>query len=139
MKWALAGLLAMLAVVAVGFVLVVAANRDPVPDALRGCVLDGGAGVMLSEGDLGAQVRSDLEAQAVRELSRSPVGEDTAVLLAGTNFRLLVLLGRGSPEADGNLPLQVYERTAEFALVAKEVDPQENLLRGCVGLVAERQ
>lgn len=137
MKWALAGALAMLVVVVVGFVLVVSVNRDPVPGALRGCVLDGGAGVMLSEGDLGAQVRSDLEAGTVRELERVPVGEDTAVLLAGANYRLLVVLGRGSPAPNGNLPLQVYERAAEFALVAKEIDPQENLLRGCVRLVAE--
>lgn len=137
MKWALIGALSMLVVVVVGVVLVVGANRDPVPGALRECVLGGGAGVVLSEGDLGAQVRSDLEADAVRELTRSPVGEDTAVLLAGTNYRLLVLLGRGSPAPDGDLPQQIYDRAAEFALVAREVDPQKNLLSGCVRLVAE--
>ncbi len=137
MKWALAGALSLLVVVVVGFVLVVAANRDPVPDALRTCVLDGGAGVILSEGDLGAQVRSDLEAGAVEERERFPVGEDTAVLLEGANYRLLVLLGRGSPAPDGNLPLQVYDRASEFALVAREIDPQKNLLRGCARLVAE--
>ncbi len=137
MKWALFGALSMLAVVVVGFVLVISANRDPVPDAVRTCVLDGGAGVVLSEGDLGAQVRSDLEADAVREVSRSRVGDDTAILLEGTNYRLLVLMGRGSPAPDGNLPLQIYDRASEFALVAREVDPQKNLLRGCVRLVAE--
>lgn len=136
MKWALLGALSMLAVVTVGFILVIGANRDPVPDALRECVLGGGAGVILSEGDLGAQVRSDLEAGAVRELSRSPVGQDTAVLLEGANYRLLVLVGRGSPASDGNLPVQIYDRASEFALVAREVDPQKNLLRGCVRLVA---
>ena len=137
MKWALLGALSMLAVVVVGFILVIGANRDPVPDALRECVLGGGAGVVLSEGDLGAQVRSDLEADAVRELSRSPVGDDTAILLQGANYRLLVLMGRGSPAPDGNLPQQIYDRASEFALVAREVDPQKNLLRGCVRLVAD--
>lgn len=136
MKWALAGALAMLVVVVVGFALIVSANRDPVPDALRGCVVDGGAGVMLSEGDLGARARSDIDAGAVKELGRTPVGEDTAVLLGGSTYRLLVLLGRGSPAPDEDLPRQVYERTSEFALVAKESDPLKDLLRGCVELTA---
>lgn len=136
MKWALAGALAMLAVVIVGFVLIVSANRDPVPGELRSCVVDGGAGVMLSEGDLGAQARSDIDVGAVREIGRTRMGEDTAVLLRGTTYRLLVLIGRGSPAPDDDLPRQVYEHTSEFALVAKETDPLKNLLRGCVRLVA---
>jgi hypothetical protein len=135
-KLALAGALATLVVVVVGCVLLVRANRDPVPGAVRTCVESGGAGVMLSEGDLGAQARSDIGAHAVRELSRARVGDDTAVILRGTNYRLLVLLGRKSPAPDGNLPLQVYDRTSEFALVAKEADPLKDLLSGCVRLAA---
>ncbi len=136
MKWALA--LALGAVVAAGaaFVLAVGSTRDPVPDTLRDCVVDGRAGIMRSSADLGAQPRSDIGAGAVRELTRTRVGKGTAVLLRGTNYRLLVLAGRGSPPLDGNLPMRVYERTPEFALVAKEVDPIEGVLRGCVSLAS---
>lgn len=138
MKWALAGALTTLVVVVVACVLFVRANRDPVPEDIRTCVQSGGGGVMLSEGDLGSQARSDIGARAVEEISRTRVGADTAVLLRGTNYRLLVLMGRKSPAPDGNLPLQVYDRTSEFALVAKEVDPLKDLLSGCVQLAARR-
>lgn len=132
MRWALAALLAAVVSVVVAVVLVVGATRDPVPERLRSCVVDGRAGVMRSEADLGVQARSDIGAGALRELSRTRVGEDTAVLLAGTRYRLLVLSGRGSPPLDGDLALRVYARTPEFALVSKEVDPLRGVLRGCV-------
>ncbi len=132
MRWALALAVVAAVSVVVAFVLAVRATRDPVPGRMRDCVLDGQAGVMLSETDLGAQPRSDIGAGAVRELSRTRVGDDTAVLLEGTRYRLLVLAGRKSPPLDGDLPLRVYERTPEFALVAKEADPIEGVLRGCV-------
>jgi len=135
-KRALAAALVTAAGVVVAFVLAVSSTRDPVPDRLRDCVVDGQAGVMRSAADLGAQPRSDIAAGAVRELSRTRAGDDTAVLLEGTNYRLLILAGRKSPPLDGDLPLRVYERTLEFALVAKEVDPIEGVLRDCVALVA---
>ncbi len=138
MKWALAAALLVVAGVVVVFVLAVGSTRDPVPGRLRDCVLDGQAGVMRSEADLGAQPRSDIAAGAVRELSRTRAGGDTAVLLEGTNYRLLVLAGRNSPPLDGDLALRVYERTPEFALVAKEVDPTEGVLHDCVVLAAGR-
>ncbi|MDQ3631610.1 MAG: hypothetical protein M3417_10165 [Actinomycetota bacterium] len=138
MKWALALALGAVAAVVVAFVLAVASTRDPVPELIRGCVVDGQAGIMRSPADLGAQPRSDIGAGAVSELTRTRVGDDTAVLLRGTNYRLLVLAGRKSPPLDGNLPLRVYERTPEFALVAKEVDPIEGVLRGCVASASGR-
>lgn len=134
MRWALAALAAGVVGVVVAFVLAVGATRDPVPERLRACVVDGQAGVMRSEADLGAQPRSDIGAGTVRELSRTRVGEDTALLLEGTGYRLLVLAGRGSPPIDGDLPLRVFERTAEFALVAKETDPVRGVLRGCISV-----
>jgi hypothetical protein len=130
-KWALALALVAVVCVVVAFVLAVDSTRDPVPDRIRDCVVDGRAQIVLSEADLGTQARSDIGAGAVRELARTRVGEDTAVLLRGTTFRLLVLAGRKSPPLGGNLPLRVYERTPEFALVAKEVDPIEGVLRAC--------
>lgn len=138
MRWALLLALGAAASVVVAFVLAVGSTRDPVPDRMRTCVEDGQAGVMRSEADLGAQPRSDIGARAVRERSRIRVGDDTAVLLEGTNYRLLVLAGRKSPPLDGDLPLRVYERTAEYALVAKEVDPIRGVLRDCIALIAGR-
>lgn len=138
MRWALAAVLVAIASVVVAFVLAVGSTRDPVPDQLRDCVQDGQAGIMRSEADLGAQPRSDIGAGAVRELERTRVGADTAVLLEGTGYRLLVLAGRKSPPLGGDLPLRVYERTPAFALVAKEVDPIRGVLRDCVALVAGR-
>lgn len=136
MKWALALVLVAVAAVIVALVLAVGSTRDPEPDALRGCATDGGAGVMRSAADLGAQARSDVGARALREVSRTRVGDDTAVLLSGTGYRLLVLAGRKSPPLDGDLARRVYERTPAFALVAKEVDPVRGVLRGCVVLRA---
>lgn len=138
MRWALAAVLVALAGVVVALVVAVGATRDAVPGRLRGCVKDGQAGVMRSAADLGAQPRSDIGAGAVRELARTRVGDDTAVLLAGANYRLLVLAGRKSPPLEGDLPRRLFDRTADFALVAKEVDPVKGVLRDCVALVAER-
>ena len=137
MRWALALLVAALVTVVVALVLAVGATRDPIPGRLRDCVLDGQAGIMRSDADLGAQARSDIGAGAVRERLRRRAGDDTVVLLEGTGFRLLVLAGRGSPSLGGDLPRTVYERTQQFALVAKEVDPIRGVLDGCIGLVAD--
>ena len=136
MKWAIGGVLVAIATVVVALAVAVGSTRDPVPGKLRSCAQDGQAGIMRSAADLGAQPRSDIGAGAVRELSRTPVGEDTVVLLGGTGYRLLVLAGRKSPPITGDLPLTVFERTAEFALVAKEVDPLEGVLSGCIALVS---
>ncbi len=136
MRWALAAVLAAVASVVVAFVLAVGSTRDPVPDRLRECVVAGQAGIMRSEADLGAQPRSDIAAGAVREVGRTRLGGDTAVLLEGSTYRLLVLAGRKSPPLGGDLALRVYERTPEFALVAKEVGPDRGVLRDCVALIA---
>lgn len=132
MKWALAAVLAGVVGVVVALALAIGSTRDPVPERLRGCVLDGQAGILRGEADFGAQARSDIGAGALRERSRTRLGEDTAVLFEGTRYRLLVLAGRGSPPLDGDLPRRVFERTARFALVARETDPIRGVLRGCV-------
>lgn len=138
MKWALALLAVALVSVVVAFVLAVDSTRDPVPGRLRSCATDGGAGVVRGEVDLGAQLRSDIGAGALREQARAQVGEDTAVLLAGTRYRVLVVAGRGSPPLGGDLARRVFERAPQFALVAKEADPLRGVLRDCVALVSGR-
>ena len=136
MKWALAAVLAAVGVVVVALVLAVGASRDPVPERLRACVLDAQAGVVRSQGDFGGQARSDIGAGALREVQRTRLGEDTAVLLRGTKYRILVLGSKKSPPLDGDLALRVYDRAAEYPLVAREVDPLEGVLRACVALAA---
>jgi hypothetical protein len=123
----------------VAFVLAVRSTRDPVPAALRECVLAGNAGVALSPGDLGVRARADIGDGVLRETGRRRVGEDTAVLLEGSGYRLLVLAARKSPSLEGDLPLRIYERTSEFALVARELDPLRGVLAGCVEVVAARE
>ena len=86
--------------------------------------------------DLGGPIRADIDASAVRELSRTRLGDDTVVLLGGTNYRILVLAGQKSPPLDGDLARRVYDRAIAYALVAKEVDPIDGVLRGCIALVA---
>lgn len=134
MKWL--ALLLGVSVVAgiVALVVAIGSTRDTVPGTLRDCVLDGNAGLVRGPADLGGQIRSDIDAGTIRERSRARVGDDTAVLLAGTNYRILVLAGRASPPLDGDLGRRVYERAGEYALVAKEVDPVQGALGGCIAL-----
>jgi hypothetical protein len=138
-KWA--GAVAALALVGTiaALVLAIRSTRDPVPGALRDCVLDGEAAILRSAGDLGVRGRADIGDGVLRELGRRRVGDDTAVLLQGSGYRLLVLAGRKSPPLGSGLPLRIYERTSEFALVARELDPLRGVLSGCVEVVAARE
>ncbi len=136
MKWAFGAVVLAVASVVVALVVAVGSTRDPVPGRLRECVLDGQAGLLRSEGDFGSLGRSDVAAGAVREVGRRRLGDDTVVLLRGTRYRLLVLAGRKSPGLDGDLPRRVFERTAEYALVARELDPLRGVLADCVALAA---
>lgn len=135
MRWALAAALVALACVVAAIAVAIRSTRDPVPGRLRDCVLDGRAGIVRSEGDLGSQVRSDIGAGAVRETRRVRLGDDTAVLLRGTGYELLVLAGRKSPPLSGDLPLRVFELTPAYALVARESAPSTGVLRDCIALV----
>ena len=134
MRWALALVAVAVAGVVAAIVLAVGATRDPVPDRLRRCVEAGQAQVVRSDGDLGAQVRSDIGAGALRELSRTALGSDTVVLLRGTRYRLLVLAGRKSPPLTAGLPLRVFRQADAFALVAKETEPSRGVLTDCITL-----
>ncbi len=136
MRWALAAVLLAVASVVVVLVVAIGSTRDAVPGQLRDCVLDGEAGLVRGEVDLGAQPRSDIGAGTLRAGRPVRLGEDTAVVLEGTGYRLLVLAGRKSPPLDGDLGRRVYDRASEFALVAKEVDPVDGVLRGCVRAAA---
>ena len=139
MRWAAAAVVLAALGTVVAFVLAVRSTRDTVPTALRDCVLDGDAGIVRSAADLGVRTRADVGDRVIRELGRRRVGEDTAVLLQGSGYRLLVLAGRKSPPLGGDLPLRVYERTNEYALVARELDPLRGVLASCVEVVAARE
>jgi hypothetical protein len=138
-RWAAAAAALALIGVVVAFVLAFASTRDAVPTELRDCVLDGNAAIARSAADLGVSARADIGDGVLRETGRRRVGEDTAVFLQGSGYRLLVLAGRKSPPLDGDLPLRIYERTNEFALVARERDPMRGVLSGCVEVVAAAQ
>ena len=136
MKWAVA-LLATIAIGAVAaFVVAVASTRDTVPVDLRACVRRSDAVQMRSPGDLGTRTRTDVASGSLRETSRVKLGPDTVILLQGTRYRLLVLRGKGSPPADGALARRAYLQTAQFALVAREIDPVRGELQACVTQVA---
>jgi hypothetical protein len=138
-KWAVALVVVAVLSVVVALTLAVSASRDTVPERLRDCVVEGQAGIMRSDADLGAQARSDAGAGALREAGRTRLGEDTAVLLEGTGYRVLVLGAKGSPSLEGDLARRVLEQTPTYALVAKETDPISGVLRGCIQLVAGRE
>jgi hypothetical protein len=135
-KWAL-GLVVVLAVGCVAaFAVAVGTTRDAIPVDLRACVRASDAIQVRSPGDLGSRVRTDVGAGALREVSRRPIGPDTAILLQGTGYRMLVLAAKGSPPLDGALPRRAYLQAAQFALVARETDPVRGELEGCVTRVA---
>ena len=48
-------------------------------------------------GDLGTRVRTDVDSDSLRIVSRRRLGPDTAVILQGTGYRMLVLAAKGSP------------------------------------------
>ena len=133
---ALVALVALMGVAAVvGFVVAVRGTRDPVPGRLQACVRDTDAN--LAHGPIELQAaRADVEAGAVRETARYRIGDDDALLLTGTRFRMLVLAGRKSPGLGGNVPLEAYRRAGEFAVVAIEVDPVRGQLDACARSVA---
>jgi hypothetical protein len=135
-RWALALIVVTVAAVVVALVVAVRATGDPVPDRLRRCVEAGQAQVVRSEGDLGAQVRSDIGAGALRTVARQAVGDDTVVLLQGTRYRVLVLAARKSPPLTAGLPLRVFQHADAFALVAKETAPSRGVLADCVALAS---
>lgn len=139
MKWAI-GLVVVMALACVAaFVLAVGSTRDVVPVDLRACVRKTDAAQMRSPGDLGTRTRTDVGAGALREVSRRRLGPDTAVLLQGSGYRLLVLGANGSPPLDDQLAQRAYLQTPRFALVAREIDPVRGALAGCVALVAAKQ
>ncbi len=138
MKWLAALLAAAVVTVVVAFVVAVGSTRDSVPGALRDCVLDGQAGIVRGPAELGGRIRTDIGAGELRERTRTKLGQDTAVVLEGSNYRILVLAARKSPPLDGDLAQRVFDRAPAYALVAKEVDPSQGVLAGCVRLVAAR-
>ena len=139
MRWAFALVALALVGTVVAVVLAVRGTRDPVPARLRACVMAGEAQVVQSDGDLGTQVRSDIGARALRATGRTRLGEDTAVLLRGTGYRLLVLAGRKSPPLGGDLGLRIFTRASAYGLVAKETDPSRGVLEDCVAAAQARQ
>lgn len=135
----LAGALLALAslVTVVVIVVAVTTNRDDLPGDLRSCSTQGGATVVHGPINLGV-ARREIAARAVRRVRTLSRGDDSVVLLAGSRFRLLVLRNDSSPRFAADLPKQLFEHADQFPLVAIEVDPVRDVLRGCAQLVTRR-
>lgn len=134
MKAALALLALGAAAVLTVFVLAVVRTHDDVSDDLTTCIQNGDAAVVRGT-DLLGPLRADLANDAPpRVVKRYALGDNRAVLLEGTGYRVLALDGRGGPRLDGDLALRIYDRTADFALVAVERDPLTGVLAGCAAL-----
>jgi hypothetical protein len=108
------------------------ASRDPVPGDVKACVREGGG--TLVRGPEGLQpVRADLLARDLPVGRRLRLGPETeAVVLEGTQARVLVVAGPSSPRLEGPDFLdRLYADPSRFAVVASEVDPRRGLLARC--------
>jgi len=130
--------LVVLAVAAVVTVLVLAIVRthDQVPERLARCIENSDAAVIAGP-DLLGPLRADLAGGMPPKLTRRyRLGEDDAVLLTGSRYRILVVPGRDGPPLDGDIALRVFERTSDFAVIGVERDPLKGVLAACASLEA---
>lgn len=133
---------ALVVLVVVGLVGAVAAGvwavtstRDPVPGAIKDCVRSGGGSIV--RGSEGLQpVKADLLDRALRPAGPvQPVGQNSAVILRGSQARVLVLATpRGAALDVPDLPTVLYADPSRFSVVALERDPVRGLLAQCVDL-----
>lgn len=138
MKWGIGGVALMAVASVVALIVAISGTRDPVPGQLRTCAQDARLAIVLGQGDLDGQPRSDIRADAVREVQRTKVGDDTAVILQGTAFRLLVVGTDDSPSLDGDLARRVYENPSAYALVARGGADNSGALGECVEVAVAR-
>jgi len=131
-RWAAALLALVIVLAAAGAVWAILASHDTPPDDIASCALDDGA--RRARGEEGLQVaREDIRAGTLRPVRRWAMGEDEALLLDGTGFRVLVVGVPGGPPLRGaDLPFRLYRRTASFATVLLERDPLRGVLERCV-------
>jgi hypothetical protein len=131
MWWAFALAALALVAVAAGAVWALTRSHDTPPDDIAACATDKGARRVRGEEGL-TFAREDLRAGTLRPLRRYDLGDDAAVLLQGTGYRVLVVGIQGGPPLTGrDLPFRVYRRTATFATVLSERDPVRGVLDAC--------
>jgi hypothetical protein len=132
-KTALAALTVLLAAAGMVAAIAFAIGRahDAVPGRLRRCAERSGAVAVTTRESLGA-ARPDVLA-GTRLPSRSwRVGDDSAVLLQGADYAVLVVRSDANPRL-GRDPLEpVYRDPSAWALVAVERDPLRGVLAACV-------
>jgi hypothetical protein len=105
----------------------VVVSHDDVPDDLRACVRDAGGTVVRGNDTLGA-LRADLATGGVDVGRTFRVGDNDAVLVTGTSYRLLLVAGPDSPPLDDEVGLRAYQRPEAFSVVAVERGSQQVLL-----------
>jgi hypothetical protein len=130
-RWAFA-LLAGAALLALGLgVASFVGSHDTPPDEVEACVEELGGKVILGREGL-AFARGDIERGRLRVTRRYRLDDDRALLLAGGDYRVLVVGVPGGPSLGGaDLPLRLYTETASFAVVATERDPLRGVLDRC--------
>jgi hypothetical protein len=130
-RWAFA-LVAGAALLALGLgVASFVGSHDTPPDEVEACVEDLGGSVIQGREGL-AFARDDIERGRLRVTGRYRLDDDRALLLAGGDYRVLVVGVPGGPPLGGaDLPLRLYTETASFAVVATERDPLRGVLDRC--------
>ncbi|MTD46487.1 hypothetical protein GKE82_19885 [Conexibacter sp. W3-3-2] len=115
-------------------VLAIIRTHDDVSDDLARCIEQGDAAIVRGP-DLLGPLRADLaNGFAPRVLRRYRLGENGAVLLEGTGYRVLALDGRNGPSLEGEVALRIFRDPSEFAVVGVERDPMKGVLAGCASL-----
>ncbi len=115
-------------------VLSIVRTHDDVRDSVATCVTNSEAAIAAGPDVLG-MLRADLaNGTSPQVTQRYSLGENDAVLLTGTGYRLLAMPGRNGPSLDGDVALRVFEQTSSFALVAVERDPLRGVLAACASL-----
>ncbi|WP_372790977.1 hypothetical protein [Paraconexibacter sp.] len=124
----------LLAAVIGALVVAIVRTHDDVRDRLATCIENSDATVVAGPDVLGV-LRADLANRTSPRISRRyRLGDNDAVLLTGTGYRLLAMRGRNGPGLDGNVALRIFEQTSDFSLVAVERDPLRGVLAACASL-----
>jgi hypothetical protein len=98
-------------------------HADTVPDRITACATDRGA--IVAHGEEGLSfARDDVRTGRMRVARRYRFAPDTAALLSGNGYRILVIRKpQNPPLTQPGLPFRVYRRTSSYASVLTERDP----------------
>jgi len=132
-KTVLAALTTLLA--AAGMVVAVAwaigRAHDAVPGRLRGCAEEAGA-VAVTTREALALARPDALARAQLPSRSWRVGNDSATVLQGPGYGVLVVRSSANPPLGADPIARVYRDPSDWALVAVERAPLHGALARCV-------